>query len=119
MIFLIVLLLLTPLPVCAFDKWDTADKTLATVAVLAAVVDWRQTRVIAANPDKYEEKNPVMGSHPSKAKVDLIFGLQVAANLAIAHVLPSNYRKMWLGAGIALSVYCIANNVGIGVGIQW
>ena len=62
------LLLLIPL---AANADVTLEKELAYSAL--HLIDWAQTRQIAAQPDKWLELNPLLGQHPSRAKVNIIF----------------------------------------------
>lgn len=43
------------------------------LALLMLVLDWKQTLVIARNPDKWREINPILGDHPSPLRVHVWF----------------------------------------------
>ena len=114
-----VMLFVLTAPASAFDKWDKPDIALATASLAVHAMDWRQTRHIAENPDKYYETNPVLGNHPSKGEVDVYFATTALAQIAIAHCLPSVYRKSWLGVMIGIGGASIYENCRIGIGMRW
>jgi hypothetical protein len=112
-------------PLTPTDQWDQTDKVLATVTLTATLLDWGQTRYIAKHPqpdpnrDPYHEKNPILGKHPSTAKVDRYFVGAIAIGGLIAHHLPSRQRKYFLG-GVAVVEICVAaRNRSIGIGFSF
>lgn len=114
-----VILLFTSFPANASDKWDTTDKTMFITSSMLLAVDWRQTKRIAENPDDFRERNPILGSHPSKRDVNRYFFAAVIGNYLMADLLPSSHRKLWLGGVIIGTVGCVGNNLNIGLGIRW
>lgn len=116
---LVLLMLLSTTPTYAFDKWDNFDKGLAATSFALKVMDWRQTRQIASDPVHYREMNPLLGDHPSKERVDLYFAASTIAEIGIAHILPSDWRKAWLLSWIALSGVMVMHNNSIGLSIGW
>jgi hypothetical protein len=65
-IFLIILFLV---PSRTFGE----DRSLLYGVLGLEAIDWMQTRYISRNPDKFKERNPILGSRPSKSKVDAYF----------------------------------------------
>lgn len=102
-----------------FSDFTTAEKWWLAAAVTGLVVDWRQTRYIAGHPQEYSERNPILGEHPSQGTVDAYFAASAVGTAMIAYALPHKWRKAWLIGVTSISVICISNNVGIGVGFQW
>jgi hypothetical protein len=102
-----------------FPAWTTSEKALLAAATVAMVIDWRQSRVIAENPGQYHERNPFLGRHPSRGTVDIYFAAALLGNALIAHALPRNWRKAWLIGMTAMEVGVIANNLAVGIGVQW
>ena len=110
------------------DEW-TRNDTYWQVAVTALIIgDWGQTRYIAQNPDRYQEYNPILGSHPSTGSVDLYFATSIVAHAAIAYFLPSkvkvfgtdiNPRRIWQLATIGLEIGCVGNNARLGIGFSF
>ena len=119
LMIIILLLVMPPASANAFDVWDKQDKILFALSTASMAVDWRQTKVIAENPTQFQETNPLLGKHPSASDVDVYFAAAFVGTTVIAHILPSKYRKVWLLGLMTVSVVCIANNIRIGVGVQW
>ncbi len=117
--FVFTLIILFGAPASAVDKWDRTDCILLGTMVAAEIIDWRQTRRIAEQPDRYWEINPLIGRHPSQDRVDQYFLISAVVKVGIAHVLPSQWRKIWLGIMAAGSVGCVLYNNSIGLGVQW
>jgi hypothetical protein len=69
---------------------------IAAYAVLH-VLDWGQTRTIALNPGKWSELNPILGPHPTLARVNIYFTLALVAFVALALLVPVDW-----GTGFAL-----------------
>jgi len=99
------------------DDWDMGDKALSSIALAGLIADRNQTRKIAKNPDKYHERNQLLGRHPSTGKVDGYFGLAGLGGLLAARNLPSDKRKMLLGLGALGQFNQIKENQGIGLGM--
>jgi len=118
-IITILILTLSCSSALAFDRWDNTEKVMGGMYLLATAVDWRQTVNIAHNPDKYYEKNDILGEHPSEARVNRYFLLATIVKLGIAHVLPHTIRKIWLGAIFVVSANCVKNNHALGIKLEW
>lgn len=101
----------------AGDKWDNTDYTLLAVATVGTVADWQQTRYIFRNPDKYYERNPILGKHLSQESVDLYFLGAAMVKVVVAELLPSKWRKVWLGGWVAVQAGVVVHNYHIG--IRW
>lgn len=71
-----------------FDKWETTDYALGAAYLSLHCVDWVQTRNIAANPDKYYERNNYMSMHPTMDQVDKFFVVTTAIEAVMITVLP-------------------------------
>ena len=99
----------------AGDPWETTDYALAGAAVAALAVDWGQTRHIAKNPNRFIETNPVLGTSPSVGKVDAYFVGSMLGTVALAHVLPSEWRQMFLGGVLALELGVVSQNRSLGI----
>ena len=116
---IVMVLVFLPLTAHAFDSWDRTDKVLGGVYLVATAMDWRQTVYIAHHPDKYYEMNRILGEHPSEASVNQYFLASVAVKLTVAHILPSKWRKIWLGAMIGSSTALVVHNNSIGIKFEW
>jgi len=82
----------------------------AYLSLLAA--DYLQTRWIA---DNSYELNPILGRHPSQAKVRNYFLGVAAGSLAVLEVLPSDKRRVALICMVGLEGATVARNLRIGV----
>ena len=114
---LIALLLAITLSGCM--AWSKADIAREATYVAIHMVDWGQTRDIAKNPDKYHEKNPILGEHPSTKEVDRYMAASLAGHILITSLLPSNLRPYWQYGTIAFSGYLVVNNHSIGLRMSW
>ena len=104
---------------CASEPWDTTDKVLGYTALGAAVADWGQARYVADNPAKFEDRNPLLGPHPSRAKVDAYFIGAIGGGYLIADGLPSRYRKLFLGGTAIVELRVVHHNRSVGIGFRW
>lgn len=99
--------------------WSAIDKALLAGAVTMLGADWAQTRYIAAHPDQFREKNPLLGSHPSTGKVNAYFLTAIAGTVGLALVLPATERKWFLGGVTVLETVMVIRNNSIGVGMKF
>jgi len=120
---------------CATPRspWDRTDAALAGAAVTATVIDWGQTRYIAAKPcpnagggadctDPYRETGLaryVIGERPTVGQVDAYFAGALIVGGAIAHALPSDWRKGFLGSVTVMELHVTNNNKRIGIGVKF
>jgi len=118
-VFLLLAALLFAPQARAADPWDKADLALAGTYLALKAVDFGQTRYIAQHPERFRECNPIIGRHPSESDVIVYFALGAVVDAAVAHFLPSKWRKIYLGARIATSLVCVANNASIGLKVAW
>jgi len=88
---------------------------MAKVWVTLLAVDWNQTRIIARNPDRFNEKNAILGNHPSVGKVNGYFAAAIIGTIGVAMALPSEYRKFWLGGITVLEVSVTQHNRSLGI----
>ena len=111
-------------PVHAESDWTITDTGLQLAYTTVHVMDWLQTRQIAANPDKWHETNPVLGEHPSKGKVDAYFATTLVAHTAISYLLPKEVdvmgykvpaRNIWQMVWIGVEVGYVAHNYSLGI----
>jgi hypothetical protein len=80
-------------------------------------IDYAQTMKIADNPDRWEERNPILGSHPSGKEVTAYFVGSYLVYTGIAAALPAPYREWWHYAGIGVQAACVGNNLAIGLNV--
>lgn len=107
-----------PSSALCFDAWTAEDIGLQAFDVILTAGDWLQTRAIAKNPDKFEEKNIYLGKHPSTKRVDRFFLGAVIFKGIVTHILPQDWRKAWQGVTIGISAGMITHNDHIGISIS-
>lgn len=103
----------------AGDRWDRTDKLLLVAAITTTTFDYGQTMHIARNPQGHYECNPILGEHPSPTAVRNFFIAGMVANIIIAELLPSKYRKIWLGGWTIVSGTMVLRNRGQGISFEW
>lgn len=99
------------------EKWSTGDTIREVTYGTLHVVDWGQTRYIAKHPDKYEERNPLIGRHPSTGRVDIYMGSTLLLHPVISGYLKPEYRRWWQYITIGIEGGAVVNNASIGVKI--
>ena len=87
---------------------------LAALALLL-VIDWRQTLTIARNPQRWYERNPILGEHPSAGRVHAWFALVSIATALAAYLLPDLIVLALSLLGIVIEGLCVANNWRLGI----
>lgn len=106
----------------AADKWDAVDYSLAGVLGVSHVADYMQTIQIKGRPD-LREIDPVgkriMGRQPEPGVALAYFAGVYAAELGVAHVLPSGWRKAWLTGRVGFSVWTVKNNYELGLKVRF
>jgi len=110
---LLTLLLILPAFANA-DDWTPADTQRELVFAALMVADAAQTHDIARHLD-LAEANPILGKHPSNAKINVYFGTIMAAQYLIAQALPAEYRHAWQYAGIGFEFAIVQNNYRLGI----
>ena len=85
----------------SFDQWDTYDVMLYVGAEVALLADVYTTE---RGLDKGgHERNQVLGKYPSDTRLVMWFIGGSVGRLAVAHVLPSTWRKVYLGSCMGIS----------------
>ena len=104
---------------CTTDKWSKRDIALEAAYIALHTVDYLQTRQIAKHPDKWHERNPVLGRHPSVGEVGTFFLGTAIVQLGVAHLLPEKYRVWWISGNLISQVAVVGNNFNVGIGVKW
>ena len=86
---LLAALLLTAGTAQAADPWTRQDVALQATYATLHVLDWGQTRYIADHPREHYERNPILGRHPSRGRVDAYFATTLALHTLVTHLLPA------------------------------
>jgi hypothetical protein len=101
---------------CVNGKWTREDTYRQAALTAAMTVDYAQTMRIAREPDKYHERNPIMGAHPSELQVTGYFIGAYALTTLTAMAMPEPYREYFQYVVIGVEGAAIANNLSIGLG---
>jgi hypothetical protein len=95
---------------------DGIDFGLELAFQSALYVDYRQTRHIIAQPDKYHENNAMLGKHPSLSRTKNYFIGAAIGHWAISELLPQGpYRRAWQAATLVIEANTIIVNVNLGL----
>lgn len=115
---LLILFLLFPVISYASD-WNSADSIREVSWQIINFIDYGQTLGIAKNPDKYYERNPIIGKHPSVGTVNVYMIGSAVLHPVVSYFLPKKYRQIWQYGTIITSGICVINNNSIGVGVKF
>lgn len=107
-------IVLFPFTVLA-ENWTKEDTNREIVYSVLHVVDWQQTRTIAANPERYKELNPLLGKHPSIQEVDIYMASSLLAHIGIAYILPLKWREAFQYVTIGERGSTVYGNIRIGI----
>lgn len=95
--------------------WTASDSYRHLAFTGLMVADYLQTMEIARNPDRYYERNPILGNHPSEGEVTAYFIGSYALVTAAAWALPEPYRDALQYVAIGVEAGAVANNFSIGL----
>jgi uncharacterized membrane protein len=95
------------------SEWSAADRALLAGAMALHLADWSQTRTIATD-DRWYERNPILGRHPTRVQVDAYFAGTALLMLAAAHYLPS-WRTELLTGYVVVGFMAVGNNLALGI----
>lgn len=117
----VVLLLLWMLPFSAHaaDSWTKEDTYREVIALTFRFIDYKTTLDIARNPDKYQEANPILGKHPSIARVNTWFLVTTIIHPIISSTLPKEYRKAFQYISIGISGTAATLNLWSGLKVEF
>lgn len=96
--------------ICAENSWSEETTARELCFFFTLYQDWHQTRTIAANPDRFRETNPILGSHPAASEVDLYFAGCFMGHALIAYLLPPGASKLWQATWIGIQTSVIDDN---------
>jgi hypothetical protein len=116
---LVLLLALFPSLCQAREPWDFTDYALTGAALASLAVDWGQTRNIAKNPSRFDEKNRILGTTPSVGRVDAYFVGAMLGTVAVAQLLPQDMRRLFLAGTLSMELSVIDQNRSIGIKVDF
>ncbi len=100
------------------DPWTKNQIALQSFAIGLKAIDWGTTLDLVGRPNYYE-MNPILGKYPSRAEINTYFACSALSQILLTHLLPSGSRKWWLGFNIFISGYCVNNNYGVGLRVNF
>jgi hypothetical protein len=100
-------------------KLSVTDKTLEITWQIIHFIDWGQTLEIARQPDRYFERNKILGSHPSVGEVNTYMAITAVTHAVVSYLLPKKYRKYWQHLTIYESLSCVVNNFNLGLRVRF
>lgn len=98
------------------SRWTGYDTALMTGFLATRFLDWSQTSRIKDYPD-LEEKNPMLGDHPSDGTVNAFFAATTAATIGLALILPRDWRRSLLAGFTLANAFVVYNNDQLGIKI--
>ena len=122
---LILVFLLTFTSASAIDlqkyyKEDLTEVDKANIVLFNVLqgIDMLQTLEIANN-DKYYEKNPILGKHPSEAEVVTYFIARGLVHYQATRMIPQRYRNLFHGYNVVYNYNVIRDNHQLGIRIDF
>lgn len=112
----IIIFLIVLFPSLSFaSDWTSKDTKYQVAYTTLHVADWLQTLQIADNPDRYYEKNKVIGNHPTRGRVNTYFATTLLLHTGVSYLLPPKYRRVWQVVTIGIEGNVAVNNYNIGL----
>lgn len=87
-------------------RWTKADTALQAAFTAATLADWAQTQSFLHDGSGLEEANPLLGKHPSTARLAASVGGALLGHALVSRLLPNPWRRAWQlgGLGVELGV---------------
>lgn len=107
--------LLAAVPTYALDEWTKANTRVQVAFTVAGLADIALTDRVLRTTDS-REQNPLLGSHPTRAR---LWGLGLSGLLLhalVARVLPDSTRGLWQTMGLSAEIAVGLGNATIMVG---
>ena len=102
-------------PSPAEDKWTKTNTVMELSWISLHLVDWGQTLQIAKNPNRFHERNPILGRHPSIRSVNRFMIIGLVTHVSASFVLPHDIRNFWQVTSIVVAGIIVTNNFKIGL----
>lgn len=97
------------------DDWTMGDTVRQSILLGVTFIDYKQTTNIAEHPEKWHEISPILGSHPSRDKVNLYFLATAALQFGTAYILPVKIRELYQYGYIGYEAGFVDNNFRLGI----
>lgn len=96
------------------EDWSKADTTRQLTYTALHVADWGTTLDIKNHDDLYE-RNPTLGKHPSRKKINLMVGGSLIIQTIIPPMLNPRARKWYQYIWIGIEGAAVCNNYSVGL----
>lgn len=103
---------------CAHDPWTKEDTARHVGYTALHVIDWRQTKEIAADP-RYYELNPILSKYPTQKEVDVYFVTTWLGMTGATYLLPRPWRETLQWCGIVVEAGCVGWNYSMSLNGEW
>jgi hypothetical protein len=99
-------------------EWRPHNTALEVGAAATLALDWSQTLALRST---WEESNPILGPHPSTARVNVYFASAILIHAVAARFLPFPFREIFQGGTIMFEGAIVRSNRGLGIGfaVPW
>ena len=98
--------------------WTVQQITLEAITQTTLFVDYKQTLDIKRHQGLYES-NPILGMHPSDARVRNYFLVSSILSLGIAHLLEGSSRTAFMTGEMSFELAVVKRNVGLGLTVRF
>lgn len=96
---------------------DGIDLQRELVFQALLIADWKQTRQIARQPERYFERNPILGRHPSEGRVNSYMLTAGVLHWVISEKLSPKWRERWQLVSLHIQANVVYQNYEIGLGL--
>ena len=93
------------------------EKALQATYFFMHGLDFMQTQQTAANPERFQENNPLLGKHPNNRQVNEHFIATALLHAGVTKMLKGKPRKFFLGSTIAMEAGIVQGNFKAGIRI--
>ena len=96
-------------------EWTTTNTAMEVSLLALGIIDVTQTikflDMSHTDPEwACEERNPVLGPHPSRRRLWGTFAYSIAVHAIVAAALPHPYRDVWQGVVLGIESANVATN---------
>lgn len=106
----------------AGDPWTVQDTARESVVLSLSLADWGQTLDVRT---RYQagarcwEANPLLGAHPSRARINRYFAAGLVLHPLIAYLLPARARHAFQYVSIGWEAGIVGSNAHLGFQIRF
>lgn len=101
-----------------FTPYRTQDTVRQAIYTGLLVVDYGQTLDIKNHPE-LEEKNPLLGPHPTDSEITRHFVVGALLHAGVTWAIPRDWRPYWQYITIGVEAGYVANNFRIGLSLDY